>query len=151
MALVDVAIGWTLVIAGSFMLLVEAYSPGFFVAVPATVMIILGILVLLGIDIFSSPAGIIIGVVVALIAGGITVWLYGRLTPNASPTTISRDSIVGKEGKVIRLIDPDSINGKVVIGGVEWSARSAAGTIPAGRKVRVLRSEGVHIVVSEVE
>jgi membrane-bound ClpP family serine protease len=151
MALVDVAIGWALVIAGSFMLLIEAYSPGFFVAVPATVMIILGILVLLGVDIFSSPAGIIIGVVVALIAGVITVWLYGRLTPNASPTTISRDSIVGKVGKVIREADPDSLNGKVVIGGVEWSARSAAGTIPAGKKVRVLRSEGVHIVVSEVE
>ncbi|MDD1676727.1 MAG: NfeD family protein [Methanomicrobiales archaeon] len=151
MAFVDVAIGWTLVIAGSVMLLIEAYTPGFFVAVPATVMIFLGILVLLGIDIFSSSTGIILGVVVALVTAGVTVWIYSRLTPNGSPTTISRDSIVGMVGNVIRTVDEDSINGKVTIGRVEWSARAAEGTIPAGKKVRVLRSEGVHIVVAEVE
>ncbi len=146
----DIIIGWVMVISGSVLLLVEAYSPGFFIAVPATVLIILGILLLLGVEIFTSVWGIIIGVSVALAAAVFTVWLYGRLTPDASPTTISRDSLVGREGRVVRAVDSDSLSGKVLIAGMEFSARAEAGTIPAGRRVRVLKSEGVHVVVEEV-
>lgn len=75
------ALGWILIVLGAVLLLVEVYQPGFFIAVPATVLIILGALLLLGVDIFSSPWGLIIGVLAALAAAAVTVWLYSRLTP----------------------------------------------------------------------
>ena len=151
MVLLDgMTLGWLLIVAGAILLLVEIHSPGFFATVPATVMIILGILRLLGVDIFSSGWGIVVGVVVALCAAGFTVWMYGKITPDESPTTISRDSLVGREGLVIKDVNPDTLSGKVRIASSEWSAKSAGKIIPAGRKVKVMNSEGVHVIVEEV-
>ena len=146
------SLGWLLIIAGALFLLVEVHTPGFFAAVPGTVMIILGILILLGIDIFNSGWGIVIGVAIALCAAVFTVWMYGRITPNdISTTTVSRDSLVGREGRVKLAVNPNSLAGKVMIGSSEWSARSTGAVIGAGKKVKVVESQGVHVVVEEVE
>jgi membrane-bound ClpP family serine protease len=146
-----ITLGWILIVLGAVLLLVEVYQPGFFIAVPATVLIILGVLLLLGVDILTSPTGLIVGVLAAIGAASVTVWLYGRLTPgHEPPTTLSRDSLVGLEGMVVAPIDPETLAGKVQLGGMEWSARSESGEIPAGRRVIVVRSEGVHVVVKEV-
>jgi membrane-bound ClpP family serine protease len=145
------ALGWLLIVFGAVLLLVEVHTPGFFAAVPATVMIVLGIMVLLGIDIYNSGWGAIVGVAAAIIAGGLTVWVYSRITPNESPTTISRDSLIGMEGRVKTRVDATTISGKVLIASTEWSARSTGSEIPPGKKVRVVDSQGVHIVVEEVE
>jgi len=145
-----IAIGGILVIAGVVMLLIEAYNPGFFIAVPGTTLIILGILSLLFPDIFNSVWIGVIGVIVALIAAGTTVWFYSHLTPDKSPTTISRDSLTGKTGQVIVTVNPDNISGKVSINGVEWSARSNKDYIMKGQKVQVVRAEGVHIIIEEI-
>jgi membrane-bound ClpP family serine protease len=145
-----IALGWLLIVIGAVLLLVEVHSPGFFATVPATVLIIFGILLLLGMDIFNNGWGIVIGVVVAIAAAGFTVWMYSRITSNESPTTISRDSLMGKEGRVIKSIDPHTLSGKVVIGSTEWSARSTGAVISPGKNVKVVNSEGVHIVVEEV-
>ncbi|KUG20280.1 putative activity regulator of membrane protease ybbk [hydrocarbon metagenome] len=150
MVMEGIALGWILIIAGAVMLLIEVSEPGYFIGVPATVMIILGILLVLGIDILDTVWGVVIGVAVAIGAAAFTVFLYGRLTPEGEPTTISGSALIGREGRVIRTTDPDSIEGKVIIGGIQWSARSEAGEIPVGRKVIVVRSEGVHVVVREV-
>jgi inner membrane protein len=145
-----ITLGWLLIVAGAILLLVEIHSPGFFATVPATVMIFIGILLLLGVDIFNSGWGVVIGVVVAICAAGFTVWMYGRITPNESPTTISRDSLIGMEGHVTKDVDPTSLSGKVRIGSTDWSAHSTGAMIPPGKKVKVIDSEGVHIVVEEV-
>lgn len=144
-----IAIGWLLILFGAVLLLFEVHSPGFFATVPATVMIILGILLLLGVDIFSSGWGVVIGVVIAICAAGLTVWMYGKITTNESPTTISRDSLIGMKGQVQKSVDATTISGKVVIGSTEWSARSTGAIIPAGKNVKVVDSQGVHIVVEE--
>jgi inner membrane protein len=143
-------LGWLLIILGALLLVVEVHSPGFFAAVPATILIIFGILVLMGLDIFTYPWGIIIAVIVAIGASAVTIKVYSRITPDNAPTTLSRDSLVGKEGRATKEIDPDSIRGKVMIDSTEWSARSSGPKIPAGTKVRVVSSQGVHIVVEEV-
>lgn len=149
--ILGISFGWFLVILGTIFLLVEAATPGFFIAVPATVMIILGVLLLLGMDIFSSGLGIVVAVSITIIVSLLTVHLYRRLTPEGiPPVTVSRDSLVGMEGKVVRRVDPASISGKVAIGEQEWSARSERDVISEGARVRVIRSEGVHIVVEEV-
>ena len=145
-----ITLGWLLILMGAVLLLAEVHSPGFFATVPATVMIALGIMVLLGIDIYNSGWGAIVGVTAAIVAGGVTVYAYGRMTPDESPTTVSRDSLVGREGIVIKEVDPESLNGKVSVSSANWSAHSTGSRIPAGKKVRVVSSEGVHIVVEEV-
>ena len=146
-----IALGWLLILIGAILLLIEVHSPGFFATVPATVMIILGILLLLGVDIFNSGLGIVIGVIMAIIAAGFTVWMYGKITPDVSPTTISRDSLIGMEGRVKTLVDATTISGKVLIASTEWSARSTGSEIPPGKKVKVVDSHGVHIIVEEVK
>jgi membrane-bound ClpP family serine protease len=147
---VGISFGWLLIIGGALILLVEVYSPGFFATVPATVLIILGILQLAGVDISNPWMGGIIGIVAAICAAAFTVWMYGKVTTDESPTTISRDSLVGMVGQVKIPVNAATISGKVVLGSTEWSARSTGSTIAAGKKVRVVSSEGVHIVVEEV-
>lgn len=149
--LAGIDIGWLLIISGTLLLLVEVYSPGFFAAVPATVMIFLGILFLLGVDVFNSGWGVVLGVIIAIGAAGFTVWLYGKITPDESPTTISRDSLIGLEGRVKTRVDATTISGKVLIASTEWSACSTGSEIPPGKKVKVIDSQGVHIVVEEVK
>jgi inner membrane protein len=142
--------GWLLIVGGAVLLLVEVHSPGFFATVPATVMIFLGILQLAGVDISNPWMGGLAGIIVAICAAALTVWMYSRITPNESPTTISRDSLVGKEGRVKTAVDGNTLSGKVIVGSTEWSAHSTGATIPPGKKVKVIDSEGVHIVVEEV-
>jgi membrane-bound ClpP family serine protease len=149
--LAGIDLGWFLIVSGALFLLVEVYSPGFFAAVPATVMIFLGILFLLGVDVFNSGWGVVAGVIIAIGAAGLTVWLYGKITPDESPTTISRDSLIGMEGRVKTRVDAITISGKVLIASTEWSARSTGSEIPPGKKVKVIDSQGVHIVVEEVK
>ncbi len=150
--LAGLSFGWILIVLGTIFLVIEATSPGFFIAVPATVMIILGILILLGVDVFSGPVGLIVGVLAAVVVSILTILLYRRINPgDEAPTTISRDSLVGMEGRVIKKVIPDSLSGKVLISGQEWSARSISKEIPEGLTVRVTSSEGVHIVVEEVK
>jgi inner membrane protein len=144
-------LGWLLIVGGALLLLAEVYSPGFFATVPATVMIFLGILFLLGVDVFNSGWGVLFGVIIAICAAGLTVWMYGKITPDESPTTISRDSLIGMEGQVKIRVDATTISGKVLIASTEWSARSTGLEIPPGKKVKVVDSQGVHIVVEEVK
>jgi membrane-bound ClpP family serine protease len=144
--------GWLLIVVGTLFLVVEALNPGFFIAVPGTVLIILGILLVLGIDVFSTPFGLIIAVLLTIAASIVTIWIYKKINPDTkSPTTISRDSLVGLDGQVLVEVIPDSLSGKVRVAGQDWSARSEEGIIPVGSKVRVVKSEGVHIVVQEVK
>ena len=144
------ALGWILISIGVILLLVEAFNPGFFLAVPGTTLIIIGAVSLLFPEIFSSTWIILIGIVTALVAAGGSVWLYSRITPDKAPSTISQDSLTGKTGMVTATVEEDSIKGKVVIGNVDWSAQSADGSIAVGKKVRVVKSIGVHVIVEEI-
>ena len=144
------ALGWILISIGVILLLVEAFNPGFFLAVPGTTLIIIGAASLLFPEIFSSTWIILIGIVTALIAAGGSVWLYARITPDKVPSTISKDSLAGKTGIVTITVEAETIKGKVVIDNVDWSARSAGGSIAVGKKIRVVKSVGVHVVVEEI-
>ena len=145
-----IALGWILISIGVILLLIEAFSPGFFLAVPGTTLIIIGAVSLLFPAIFSSTWIILIGIVTALVAAGGTVWVYARITPDKAPSTVSKDSLVGKTGIVTATVEKDTIKGKVVIGNVDWSARSEGDSIAVGKKVRVVESVGVHVVVEEM-
>ncbi|MCQ1539121.1 NfeD family protein [Methanocalculus taiwanensis] len=141
---------FALIVIGALLLLFEAMNPGFFAAVPGTTMIVLGVMFLMGIDVFSSTWGILIGVASALIAASLSVLLYRRLSPEQLPTTMSRDSLVGKPGKVMKEVRSDDLGGKVVVNGVELSARSTGKNLSPGTNILVVSSEGVHVIVEEV-
>ena len=71
-------------------------------------------------------------------------------TPKLKKTNI--DAIVGSKGIVLAEIDNDLSQGKVKLGGMEWTARSTSGEkLTAGRKIVVDRIEGVKVFVSPAE
>lgn len=140
------------IIVGILLLLIEAASPGFFVAVPATVLIILGLVAFAvpAFDVFSWHAPVL-ALIIGLPATIGTLFLYRRMAPaDAPPTTMSGDRLVGREAVVTRAIVPGSGLGKIRLGQEEWSATSAS-PIAVGERVRVVRVEGVILDVAPVE
>ncbi|HJJ48803.1 MAG TPA: NfeD family protein [Methanocorpusculum sp.] len=142
---------WILIAVGIVFLIIEAASPGFFMAIPGTALVVLGLFAFFAYDLFMSPIGIAVAVIAAIIAAIGTVLVYRKISPDRKPNTISKDTIVGKTGMVTEEVDEDSISGKVEIDGAVWSAKSSGGKIAAGKKVTVDSSNGVHIIVSEVK
>lgn len=68
------------------------------------------------------------------------------LNNRVEPT--NADRVIGQEARVTQDIDNIQGTGAVTIGGVTWTARSEHDTpIPAGAMVRVLRIEGVKVMV----
>lgn len=141
---------WILIAAGIIFLLIEAASPGFFMAVPGTALVVLGVFAFFAYDLLSTPIGILIAVVAAIAAAGVTIVVYRRISPDQKPSTLSKDTIVGKQGRVTVEVVPDIISGKVEIEGAVWSAKSLGSVIPVGAKVVVESADGVHIVVKEI-
>ncbi|MGD9963052.1 MAG: NfeD family protein [Thermoplasmata archaeon] len=136
-------------IIGILMLLAEAASPGSFILVPATVLIVLGGIGMLYPDwllTWYAPLTAVIVLVPMLI---ITIYLYQKLAPPAPPETTVATSLVGMTGVVVTEVVPDNMRGKVRIANDTWSAISKT-PIPAGKRVVVKASEGVHVKVEEL-
>lgn len=70
-------------------------------------------------------------------------WLAAR-----SPFPTNMDALPGKQAQVLTAIDNTRDEGRVLLQGMEWTARSARGTpIPAETRVRVVRVDGVKLIV----
>lgn len=69
-----------------------------------------------------------------------------RLTRGKAYAT-NVDSNIGKRAVVVETIDNLRGTGRVMIGSVDWTARSDDGVIAKGETVRVLRVEGVKVCV----
>ncbi len=70
------------------------------------------------------------------------------LNNRVEPT--NADRVIGQEARVTQDIDNIQGTGAVTIGGITWTARSEHDTpIPAGAMVRVLRIEGVKVMVEK--
>lgn len=68
------------------------------------------------------------------------------LKPRVSAT--NADRVIGSAALVTETIDNTQAKGQVKVNGQVWSARSAQDTvIPAGTDVKVLRIEGVKVIV----
>ncbi|MEE9224254.1 MAG: NfeD family protein [Thermoplasmata archaeon] len=143
-------IGLIFVIVGVILFIVEVASPGFFVAIPASVLIILGALgmVLDGFFLSMWSPIVAIGVTVPAFLG--TMYAYKKLAPPQPPTTTVGRSLVGKTGIVDTDIIPNTIKGKVRIENQTWSATSDH-HIPKDTLVEVVESKGVHVIVREVQ
>ncbi len=137
------------IVVGVVMLLIEAAAPGNFILVPATVLIILGVLGLVIPDFLVSLWAPVAAAVVLIPTTYITIKLYQRLAPPGPPETMVATSLIGTKGVVISEIRPNDLRGKVRIEHDTWSATSDT-AIPVGRNVVVVASEGVHVTVKEI-
>ena len=135
-----------IIIIGALLIIGEAFSPGVYMIIPGTVMVILGIVGYIVPDFLFSIWAPITMVVVGLIASLITIAAYRKLGEPEPPTTSVSDGIVGRTGTVITPTSADNIRGKVKIGSEVWSARSMS-PLDVGTAVRVVSAEGVHVIV----
>jgi membrane protein implicated in regulation of membrane protease activity len=137
------------IVIGVLMLLVEISQPGSFLLVPATVLLALGGIGLVFPDLLLTVWSPIIAVIILVPTTLLTIKLYQRLAPPAPPETTVATSLIGKEGVVETEVMPGTLKGKVRIANVTWSANSET-PIPVGKRVKVVRSEGVHVTVEEI-
>ena len=140
---------WILIGVGVVFLIIEAMSPGFFLGVPGTALVALCIFSFFAYDLLLTPVGIIVAVLAAIAAAVVSILIYRKISPERKPSTISKDTIIGKKGLVTVEATPDSLTGKVEIEGALWSAKSIGETIPAGTYVIVKESRGVHVIVEK--
>lgn len=71
------------------------------------------------------------------------------ITPKKARTNI--DSVIGSQGVVTEQIDNIAASGRVKLGGMEWSARSATGEVmEPGTVIMVEKIEGVKVFVTAV-
>lgn len=142
-------VGLVFIVVGVILFIVETASPGFFVAIPATVLMILGALGMAVKGFFLSIWSPIVAVIVAVPAFIGTMLFYQKLAPPEPPTTTVGHSLVGRRGIVQAAIIPNTIKGKVRIENQTWSATSDH-YIAQDTLIEVVQSRGVHVVVREV-
>ncbi|HIH01211.1 TPA: NfeD family protein [Thermoplasmata archaeon] len=138
------------VIIGVLMLLAELASPGAFIIVPASVLIVLGGVGLVYPDWLLTWWAPLAAVIILVPMTIVTMKLYQNLAPPAPPETVVATTLIGQRGIVVSEVYPGNLKGKVRIDHDTWSATSESAVIPAGRKVLVRASEGVHVTVEEI-
>ncbi len=145
--IVNLALGFTLVLIGAVLFIVEVLHPGAFLLIPGSVLLAGGILyVLLPGILLGTVWGPAVVAVVALAAALATVPLYQHVAPTHPPIP---SPLAGREGRGIGDVRPYSLKGKGRVDSEVWSAR-ADRRIPAGTRVRILDGEGVSIRVEPV-
>ena len=136
---------------GVVFIILEVMTPGFFIGIPGTIMVILGLAMIFFPDFMSTPLGPMVFIILVILVTAGVFWIYNNLArPEPSNTTTTMTSLVGKEGTVIKDIVPHDISGKVRIGSQEWSA-TADKAIGEGARVRVVKVEGVHLHVEPLK
>ena len=98
--------------------------------------------------------GALAGLFAAALGAGL--WLQiavflGVSALKSKPSATNADRVIGAQALVTETIDNAQAQGQVRVKGQVWSARSAQDVvIPAGRDVKVLRIEGVKVIVETV-
>ena len=102
----------------------------------------------------SLGAFALVQVIVFLVVSFVTLLLVRPLAQryiNDRKEPTNADRVIGREAVVTQAIDNLKGEGQVNVSGAVWTARSQEeAPIPAGARVRVLRIEGVKVIVSPV-
>ena len=135
------------IIIGILLFVVEVFQPGFLVAVPGTVFIVLGILMSFDDALGLSPFMLL---VIGLVVGGGSLYgtmaMYQSLAPPDTPSEMSIESMIGKSAVVTKDVVANEISGKAKVGREEFRA-TADTAIPEGTKVKVTHAEGITLTV----
>jgi membrane-bound serine protease (ClpP class) len=137
--------GVALLIASAVSFLLELKHPGLGAAsVAGTVTLVVG-----GLLLFNRSAGagvslwVIVPVALVMLAFFATV-VKAAMNARHLPRERENAQLIGAEGVVTRTLDP---NGSVLVASESWSARTDAGPIPKGSRIRVLGMQGLRLVV----
>lgn len=143
-------IGLLLIVVGVILLIIELATPGFFVAIPGSILLAIGLMMWFVPWIWDTPWGIAVAIAVTVTMSALVIEVYRKLGRGHKVLTPSVDTMVDREGVVIEEIVPDELSGKVRIGTEIWSATSDA-PIPKGHNVVVVGGEGVHLIVKKCD
>lgn len=94
----------------------------------------------------EAQLAVFTGVAVVVLA---VAWRRGRRwLASGSPVPMNADALRGEHALVATAIDNARDQGRVMLQGMEWTARSADGApIPVDTRVRVVRVDGVKLLV----
>ena len=145
------AIGIALIVLGFFLLFVEATMPGFLIAVPATVVLVFGIILMVDESIMEGPEGVVLLLIVGVATLVGTLKFYQSLAPPVDPATGGIVTHIGKTGKIVKTVNADDFSGKVKIGVEKVRAISKEGEIAVGTKVEIVDAEGIHVTVVPIK
>ena len=144
------SLGYAFILLGILLFVIETFQPGFLLAVPATVLLVLGLLMIVAPGIVNGWMALPI----ILIVGGVTFYFtlkfYQSLAPPDSPPIGSLRVHIGKEAKVVKAVVPGTIKGKVRLGTIEFRASSST-DISEGSLVKVIDVDGIHFVVEPIK
>ena len=132
-------------------LIVEAVTLGITTVWCAAGCLVAAIMDLFGLPVAAQVITMIVISVVCFIA--CLIWIRPAIdakhSRKADPT--NADRVIGKEGVVIKTIEPLSGKGQVKVMGQVWSAKSDSNqTIVEGTKIEVLSIESVKLIVKEI-
>ena len=100
----------------------------------------------------AASAPVIVQIVVFLGVSFLTLLLVRPLAQryvNDRKVATNADRVIGQEAVVTEDIDNVQAKGRVSVSGADWTARSEDDQpIPVGSRVRVLRIEGVKVIVA---
>ena len=144
------SLGYTFIMLGILLLVIETFQPGFLLAVPATVLLVLGLLMIVAPGIVNSWMALPIILVVGGVTFYFTLKFYQSLAPPDSPPIGSLRVHIGKEAKVVKAVVPGTIKGKVRLGTIEFRASSST-DISEGSLVKVIDVDGIHFVVEPIK
>lgn len=139
-------IALALIALGLIFLICEAFSPGGYLIIPGTVLVIVGVLGYAFPDFLFTWKSPLVAAVIAIPVTAVTVWGYRYLGKPEPPSTTVADSLVGKTGTVTVAVVPGTLKGKVKIGSDTWSAE-ADEELPVGTAVVIDAGAGVHVHV----
>ncbi len=137
-------LGLAFIIVGVLLFVIEVFQPGFLIAVPGTVFIVLG--VLMSFDVVTGFWLLPIGLAVGLSSLYGTMRLYQSLAPPDTPSEMSIETKVGEKGIVSKKVIANEKSGKVKVKTEEFRATSEA-DIEEGTKVKVTHAEGITLTV----
>jgi len=135
------------IIVGILLFIIEVFQPGFLIAVPGTVFIVLGILMSFDHVFGLSPFTLlIIGLIVGLGSLYGTMKMYQSLAPPDTPSEMSIENTIGKSAIVTKDVVANEMFGKAKVGREEFRATAEA-DIASGTKVKVTHAEGITLTV----
>ncbi len=131
-----------------FLLEIKVTSYGL-LTVAGLISFVLGSLMLFDAPIPAMRVSLAVVLPTAVVVAAVTVFLLSRVVRvHRSRVTTGEEGLVGEIGKALSELAPE---GKVLVHGEYWDARSVGPVIPAGSRVRVLAVGRRLIEVEPVE
>lgn len=144
------AIGIALILGGIALLALELVHPGVLLFIPASILMVAGLLLVLFPGILFSAEGVGLILAGAVVAVCVEIPYYRWIARPVPAFTTTPSGLVGSEGVVVAPVIPNTLRGKVKIRSEVWSARATV-DIPAGARVRVIHGEGVSVTVQPID